>query len=62
VPEPLRRIVSRALSQEPAERYPTAGEMGAELRQYLGTLRRAYGATELDDEVGRIVWAVSPLR
>ncbi|WP_309888039.1 serine/threonine-protein kinase [Archangium sp.] len=62
VPEPLRRIVSRALSQEPDERYPTAGELGAELRQYLGTLGRAYGAAQLDDEVGRVLKGAADYR
>ncbi|HEX8436841.1 serine/threonine-protein kinase [Archangium sp.] len=55
VPEPLRGIVTRALRQAPAERYPTAGDMAAELRQYLGTLGQPYGRRELDEEVARIL-------
>ncbi len=62
VPEPLRRIVTRALRQAPAERYPTAGDMAAELHHYLGTLERPYGARELDEEVARILKHVADHR
>jgi serine/threonine-protein kinase len=55
VPEPLRRIVARALRQEPTERYPTAGDMATELRQYLLTLGKPYGAKQLEEEVARVL-------
>jgi serine/threonine-protein kinase len=62
VPESLQRILSRALSQEPADRYPTAGEMGAELRKYLGTLGRVYGAAQVEEEVGRVLKGAADYR
>ena len=62
VPEPLRRIVARALRQEPAERYPTAGDMATELRQSLRTLGKPYGAKQLEEEVARVLKGASDYR
>ncbi|OJT21121.1 hypothetical protein BO221_30100 [Archangium sp. Cb G35] len=55
LPEPLRRIVTRALRPEPAERYATAGQMRDELRDFLqATGQPPYGAKQAKAEVKRL--------
>ncbi|MFE8602549.1 protein kinase domain-containing protein [Archangium violaceum] len=53
-PAPLRSIVRRALQSEPAARY-SAAAMRDELRAYLGSLERPFGAAEMAAEL-RSVW------
>ncbi|HEX5749203.1 MAG TPA: protein kinase [Archangium sp.] len=55
LPEPLRRIVTRALRPEPAERYRTAGQMRDELRDFLQADGQApYGAKQARAEVKQL--------
>jgi eukaryotic-like serine/threonine-protein kinase len=59
VPEPLRRIVARALRTNPTDRYPRASEMRDELRACLLELKRPYGAAEAAKELMSILEAAS---
>jgi eukaryotic-like serine/threonine-protein kinase len=59
-PPELRRIVSRALRPEPAERYPSAHMMAADLRVYLAGLGR-YGPKEVVEESTGLLRAASEL-
>ncbi len=45
VPEPLRRIVDRALERDPARRYPTAGAMAFDLEHFM--YRDRFGPTNI---------------
>ncbi|WP_152622265.1 hypothetical protein [Archangium violaceum] len=55
LPEPLRRIVTRALRPEPAERHPTAGQLRDELRDFLqATGQPPYGAKQAKAEVKQL--------
>ncbi|MFY0563351.1 hypothetical protein ACN28E_05860 [Archangium lansingense] len=62
LPEPLRRIVARALRPEPAERYQTAGQLRDELRDFLqGAGQQPYGAKQAKAEVNRLFGEASDL-
>ena len=46
LPEPLRRILAKALRPNPDERYPTAGQLRDELRAFLHRPGQLYGRLE----------------
>jgi serine/threonine protein kinase len=48
---PLRSIIRRLLQREPAERYPSAAALEADLRAGLASLGAPYGAKEALEEV-----------
>ncbi|MCP4614598.1 MAG: protein kinase [Planctomycetes bacterium] len=49
VPEPLDRIVSKAISFEPKDRFNSAQEMALALRQFLHSEKEIYDAHTLED-------------
>lgn len=55
VPEPLKRVLHKALRREPAERYQTGGEMREELRSYLRDLGRPFGPPEAAEELASLL-------
>ncbi len=61
-PAPLRKVVLRALQSDPTKRYQTAAEMRDELRAYLASLRRPFGAPEAAAELAVIVKSASALK
>jgi serine/threonine-protein kinase len=50
VPRPLRSILRRLLQRKPADRYPSAAALEAELREGLSMLGTPYGAREVLEE------------
>ncbi len=54
LPEAVERIVLRALSPAPADRYPTAGEMAAEIDEQLHEVHPGYSRSDLADFVQRL--------
>ena len=54
IPEELERIVMRALSREPAERYQTAMELHGELQQFMYTAGEFYSRKELSAWLKRV--------
>ncbi|WP_309889020.1 serine/threonine-protein kinase [Archangium sp.] len=61
-PAPLRKVALRALQSDPPNRYPSAAEMRDELRAYLASLRRPFGAPEAAAELADIVKKASALK
>ncbi len=56
LPAPLRHIVSRALQPDPTERYPHAGDMRTDLRDFLHSGGHPpYGARDAEAEVSDIL-------
>src|SRR5262249_7734642 len=53
-PPGLRKIVSRAVAVDPADRYPTAAELQADLERVLEGLDRPWARA-----LGRFVWEMS---
>jgi len=63
LPAALRKIVARALRQNPAERYPSADDMRYDLRDFLHARQgRPYGAKEAEAELSDILKEASDLR
>ncbi|MFE8596471.1 serine/threonine protein kinase [Archangium violaceum] len=60
-PAPLRSIVQCALQPNSSERY-TAATMRDELRAYLGSLKRPFGAEEMAEELKVIFEAVARVK
>lgn len=54
VPKELDEIVLKALARDPAERWPTAREMGRALREFLGTQKRITGPAELSEWMAEV--------
>ncbi len=61
VPEPLQRIVSKALRANPDERYSSASDMHNDLCCYLLGLKPAYGAKEVAEEASEILMHAAEL-
>ncbi len=61
VPEPLQRIVSKALRANPAERYSSASDMHNDLCCYLLGLKPAHGAKEVAEEASEILMHAAEL-
>jgi len=61
VPEPLQRIVSKALRASPDERYASAGDMHNDLCAYLLGLKPAHGAKEVAEEASEILMHAAEL-
>jgi serine/threonine-protein kinase len=61
VPEPLQRIVSKALRANPDERYSSASDMHTDLCFYLLGLKPAYGAKEVAEEASEILMHAAEL-
>ena len=57
----VSEVVHRALRTNPSGRYPLAAEMRDELRAYLASLRRAFGAAEVVAELSDILTRASAL-
>ena len=56
VPKPLAGVVSRATRPDPADRYPSAGELSADIARFReGSPVSAYRET-LIDRVGRLAY------
>jgi hypothetical protein len=53
-PEPLRAVVQRALSVDPAARYASAARMRDELRAYLASAHPGYGPEQLLAEMRKL--------
>jgi eukaryotic-like serine/threonine-protein kinase len=63
LPGPLRKVVTRALRPNPAERYPSADDMRYDLRDFLHARPgRTYGAKEAEAEMSEILKEASDLR
>jgi serine/threonine-protein kinase len=52
--EPIRAVVRRALSQDPAARYQTGLELRDELWAFLGGLGRCYGRRDAEQETAEV--------
>lgn len=61
VPEPLQRIVAKALRVNPDERYASASDMHDDLCCYLLGLKPAYGAKEVAEEASDILMHAAEL-
>ena len=61
VPEPLQRIVSKALRANPDERYSSASDMHNDLCCYLLGLKPAHGAKEVAEEASEILMHAAEL-
>lgn len=61
-PAPLKEVAQRALRSKPAERYQSAAEMRDELRAYLHSLPRPFGASEAAAELADILKKASALK
>jgi len=59
---PLKQVAQRALRSDPAERYQSAAEMRDDLRAYLRSLGRAFGAPEAAAELADILKKASALK
>jgi serine/threonine-protein kinase len=62
LPAGLRPILRRALAPRRADRYPTCGEFGEQLRLHLFRLGQLYGKPEAEREVANLVRAASGSR
>ena len=58
----VSEVVHRALRTNPSGRYPSAAEMRDELRAYLASLRRPFGAAEAAAELSDILTSASALK
>ncbi|MFK7986447.1 MAG: serine/threonine protein kinase [Sandaracinaceae bacterium] len=54
IPEALDTIVLKALSRDPAERYPTARALGQDLAAFLASAGEAFGAAEVAEWMGEL--------
>jgi serine/threonine-protein kinase len=61
-PAPLRKVALRALQSDPTNRYQSAAEMRDELRAYLASPRRPFGAPEAAAELADILKKASALK
>jgi len=61
-PAPLRNVALRALQSDPAKRYQCAADLRDELRAYLVTLQRPFGAPEAAAELTDIIKKASALK
>ncbi|QRN94693.1 serine/threonine protein kinase [Archangium violaceum] len=61
-PAPLKQVVHRALRSDPSRRYPSAAELRDDLREYLASLRRPFGAPEAAAELADIVKSASMIQ
>lgn len=61
LPEALRRIITRALRDNPDERYPTSSDMHTDLYDYLHTLETPYGEKEAAAEAAEILMEAADL-
>ena len=61
-PAPLKQVAQRALRSDPAERYQSAAELRDDLRAYLRSLGRPFGAPEAAAELADILKKASALK
>jgi serine/threonine protein kinase len=61
-PAPLKKVALRALQSDPTKRFQSAAEMRDELRAYLASLRRPFGAPEAAAELADILKKASALK
>jgi eukaryotic-like serine/threonine-protein kinase len=61
-PAPLKEVAHRALRSNPAERYQSAAGMRDDLRAYLRSLRKPFGAAEAAAELADILKKASALK
>ncbi|PTL82514.1 hypothetical protein DAT35_17030 [Vitiosangium sp. GDMCC 1.1324] len=61
LPEALRRIIARALRDNPDERYLTSSDMHTDLYDYLHSLQTPYGEKEAAEEAAEILMDAADL-
>jgi eukaryotic-like serine/threonine-protein kinase len=61
MPEPLRRIITRALRSNPDERYATSSDMHGDLYDYLHSMKPLYGPKEAAEEATEILMEAADL-
>jgi serine/threonine-protein kinase len=61
-PAPLKKVALRALQRDPTGRFQSAAEMRDELRAYLASLQRPFGAPESVAELADILKKASALK